>query len=808
MRGRAGHRSRASNELLLTCDGGRALVFLESTDPITRRRSVRITPSARILRMLGEIQFAEWQCIAELVDNAFDDFADVMAEGLPWAGGFKVSVSLPEPSANVRDAEVVIRDTGRGMTRGHLEQAVRAGWSSNDQFDKLGLFGMGFNVSTARLGRKTRVLTTRAGDAEWIGVEIDLDKIQDDFEAPDITAPKDDPAEHGTRIEISKLDPDRASWLTRNAPALRRQLGHVYSWLLSNWPYELSVRGVRVKPRKPCRWGDDRYVIYGSGQRAEQIPAYIPIDETYEPAETCLVCGNWQRPGLAQCEQCDSGALRLRERRMHGWLGVQRYIDKTEFGIDFLRNGRKIMLSDKRLFEWSNPNDPTAAVLMEYPVELGQGGRLIGEIHLDHVPVNYQKNAFEFSDRGWLAAVTYLRGPGPLLPQKAKQLGYPPNDSPIGRLFKGYRRNDAGKRYLVPGDGGGPIHEKTREWARKFYEGDPDFQTDDMWWRAVVAHEQLKDAPATTTPDNRPTGHPDERAVLDALGITANGEPAAPAAPATPQRTPETEQQRLARYEADGEMMPELCGDFGHPDLGFFKLNTRLLPDGPLLDANAKPTPAYVTPAAGGTALGFVDASHPLFTRFGWDHADALLVELGIILKARADSQLTPTQIAALVKIACLPDSALDLDTVSAQARELLSEVRQGMADAVVGDPAKAFQWLEADQAIQTENGMIADDARGTEPLGKDSRFVIYAPALYLVRLLEEWPEAFLDGAVFSEPYSTLGSASARRLALSKVTSLLSDVAELAYQTHPGTRRLQRARLSVLLLADELTTAT
>lgn len=85
---------------------------------------------------------------------------------------------------------------------------------------------------------------------------------------------------------------------------------------------------------------------------------------------------------------------------------------------------------------------------------------------------------------------------------------------------------------------------------------------------------------------------------------------------------------------------------------------------------------------------------------------------------------------------------------------------------------------------------------------------MLYAPALYLVQVLEEWPEAFLDGAVFAEPYSTLGSASARRLALSRITSLLSDVAELAYQTDPGTRRLQRARLSVLLVADELVPGT
>ena len=133
-----------------------------------------------------------------------------------------------------------------------------------------------------------------------------------------------------------------------------------------------------------------------------------------------------------------------------------------------------------------------------------------------------------------------------------------------------------------------------------------------------------------------------------------------------------------------------------------------------------------------------------------------------------------------------MPDSALDLDTVSAQARELLSEVRQKMADQVASDPARAFQWLGPDEAVQTENNMIADGERGTEPLGEDSRFVLYAPALYLVRVLEEWPEAFLDGTVFAARTARWDRRQLAGLALSRITSLLSDVAEaLTYQTDP-----------------------
>jgi hypothetical protein len=37
-----------------------------------------LPPSARILRMPGEIETEEWKCLAELIDNAFDDFNESM----------------------------------------------------------------------------------------------------------------------------------------------------------------------------------------------------------------------------------------------------------------------------------------------------------------------------------------------------------------------------------------------------------------------------------------------------------------------------------------------------------------------------------------------------------------------------------------------------------------------------------------------------------------------------------------------------------------------------------------------------------
>lgn len=776
-----------------------------------------ITPSPRILRMLGEIEFAEWQCIAELVDNAFDDFTDIAHDGQSWPGGFKVSVTLPGLAANLAGAEVVVRDTGRGMTRDTLEQAVRAGWSSNDRFDKLGLFGMGFNVSTARLGRRTRVLTTRAGDPEWIGVEIDLDNLGADFEALDITEPKDDPNDHGTRVEISNLIQDRAEWLRRNADGLRTRLGRVYAWLLDNRPFELWIQGVKVTPRRACRWGDDRFVIYGAGANAQKVPAYIEINEEFAPADACEICGNWQNIGKDACDQCGSHKLRERERRLHGWLGVQRHLDKREFGIDFLRNGRKILQYDKSLFNWTNPNDPTAGVDVEYPVELvNQGGRLIGEIHLDYVPVHYDKNAFEYSDRGWKAAVDYLRGEAPLQPQKAKAAGYSENISPLARLFNGYRRNAAGERCLIPGDGSRPLHDETRRWARKFWAGDPDYQSDQKWWDQVIAHEERQKQAKLDKANEGSSGGADEAAVLAALGgvstpTPAPSPPTPPIGATTPTPVveasgpkPETVQERLARYIDEGSLLPELTREFGLPDLGSIKVETRAL-NGPVQDGEGHCTPIWLAQGAGGTATALVDFNHDAFTKLGLEPAELLLTELSAALKVKADSPLTHSQIAARLRAVCLPDTAIDPIVIRTQGGELLADIRQRMADNIVEDPQRAVSYLDPDEQTSTENALIADGGDSMTATLAGSGFLLYVPPLYLVKLLENWPEAFMEGRVFSGLYSTLTSQSSKRLSLARVVGYLNDVATLlTFQVPPSVPQLRRTRLSVQLLQQEL----
>jgi C4-dicarboxylate-specific signal transduction histidine kinase len=117
-----------------------------------------LTPDPRVLVMLGEINLDPWRCVAELVDNCLDNFLSEDRAGEPL---LDPTVWVTTPTTNDPAGRVTVRDNGSGMQVSVLEKAVRAGWSGNDPVGSLGLFGMGFNIATARLGSRTTVWTAR-----------------------------------------------------------------------------------------------------------------------------------------------------------------------------------------------------------------------------------------------------------------------------------------------------------------------------------------------------------------------------------------------------------------------------------------------------------------------------------------------------------------------------------------------------------------------------------------------------------------------------------------------------------------------
>ncbi len=774
---------------------------------------MRITPSPRILKMLGQIEFAEWQCLAELIDNSIDALrqAAVSREYDLSPEDYCIEVYLPE-SQNDLDATVEVKDHAPGMNTDKLQQAVKAGWSGNDQFDHLGLFGMGFNVATARLGRITRVITTQRSESSWVGVEIDLDNIEEDFEAADLDLPKEDPELHGTSVIISSLDADRANMLAKRHNAIRMKLGHVYSWILTETKIKLRVNGRLVAPKRLCAWGEDRSVTRGSGQSAEDIPAVIPIDEELGEADACSDCGNWQNTGKDKCDSCGSENINARQRRIHGWVGIQRYLHPNEYGMDFLRNGRKIVTFDKDVFSWIDPNNPLAVSESEYPVEVpADQGRIIGEIHIDHVPVHYMKDRFNTADRSWKSAIEFLRGPGPLKPQRAKQLNYPQNDSPIGRLFRGYRRNDPGYSYLVPGDGTRAINQQVQEWGAWFGRGDGVYQDDKKWWDAVVFHEQQKAL------KNAPTSPPDDEADVDAVMRALQGSeavdddetPDVEGSSSNQEERPLTIHDKVQNLLRDARAYPTLTREVHSRSLSE-SLNVRAyeVAESPLLDGNNDAhTAVWLSPAEGGAVNLFVDANHESFTEHGVEVLDMAIAQIAHFMLTRSNStEHSISQIMYELRRENFPDEKADFVTVQNSSRDLMNHIKSRLVNFVAEDCHRAWGLLSSEEIAQMESRAVLSGRPGQSIDSSDPAFIEEVPALFLLTLFDDWPAIFLDEKVFRSKYNQLQDGAAKQMCKSRIASLLIDAAAIAAEekTPASLNQLKRARLAVEILQSEM----
>ena len=73
-----------------------------------------ITPSPRVLRMLGQIEFKPWQCMAELIDNSIDSFLEGRRQAMILQP--EISISLPSQAQLKAGAgKIRITDNGIGM---------------------------------------------------------------------------------------------------------------------------------------------------------------------------------------------------------------------------------------------------------------------------------------------------------------------------------------------------------------------------------------------------------------------------------------------------------------------------------------------------------------------------------------------------------------------------------------------------------------------------------------------------------------------------------------------------------------------
>ena len=499
---------------------------------------IDLTPTPRLLGVVGKIPLKGWQCIAELLDNSIDAMIQKQEDSKQKN---EIRITLPSNSEMDNNVPLIVSDNGIGMTKSQLKDALTAGLSGKTSDSDLGLFGMGFNIATARVSKSTTVWTSVDDADEDIGVEINIpEMIQTRSFSRDLivrknskTSPK---GKHGTTIEIKDYTADAKSLLYR--PDLIRNLNSVYSSVIKDkYNIDIKAKGnegwVPVKPKRFCLWDKNRTVVHS---KRGEIKPYISFDQKIKTHPYCTKCLielhdiNIEENPI--CPECNSGdSVIIKEYNVRGWAGIQRYFTHNEYGFDIVRNGRIIKEWDKSLFTWHRRSGQSLPgeyeddfSMLEYPIDNAQlGGRIVGEIHADFIIPEFTKDNFSPTE-DWLDVVEIVRGDRPIQPDWAtKKLGLGGiNKSPLAMLFYGFRKTTPGRQSLVCGvknGGANAGNVQALEYKRNFYAGAEDFQTDEKWYELVLIAEEGSDPggpglPGPEDPDGKgktPETEPEEK---------------------------------------------------------------------------------------------------------------------------------------------------------------------------------------------------------------------------------------------------------------------------------------------------------
>lgn len=461
-------------------------------------QEITITPDPQILQVLTYLEMRPIDSLCELIDNSIDALSEQ-----PLDAGTVIMVDLPsKKEVDDGSGRVRVRDNGPGMTLEQVENSLKAGYSSKQRYGSLGLFGVGFNIASGKIGCQTRLLTARKDDDYAIQVILDLMilKRSGNFKVKATKIEKPEGFQHGTMVEITK------PWTAGNQnfgfmmklisigrSKILTQLGRIYATILREKKVRIVVGEDSVASYSHCVWDESRYVEHLKHGR---IPAVYRFQhKVIHTYRKCASCGATIHEGETCCpdSSCGSSSLVTHEERISGWVGIQRYLDASHFGIDLIRNGRAIRTLEKEaFFQFQDPE--TGDPIVDYPID-NREGRIVGEIHLDHVPVDPAKQNFERSSPEWRRAIEFLRGKSSLQPERP---GADSNMSPIFKLYQGYRKvRNPGRRSMtmgkwLPGNNEPKALSRAEidDLKQKFDNRDPGYFDDAEWWKLVEQAEE------------------------------------------------------------------------------------------------------------------------------------------------------------------------------------------------------------------------------------------------------------------------------------------------------------------------------
>ena len=775
------------------------------------------TPDPKVLIALTHTPMQPLDALCELIDNAIDSFYSAKIQGVSVENPVVV-VTLPSRKQLSVDSGVLrIQDNGPGMSAENAEKAIKAGFSGNNPYDTLGLFGMGFNISTGKLGNVTTFMTARADSATYISTVINLEKINASkdysINAEELSKGNDAPfvpGAHGTIIEVSGW------WPAGNAnrgfiqklvqygiPKIREEIGRRYATILRKGEIRIIINDKKCEPYEHCVWDDSRFVVRKTGN----VPAVFRFNQTVGSTKRCGKCTAILSTDDVVCPSCGSTSVRTIEEKVVGWVGIQRFDSDTEYGIDLIRNGRAIKIGEKSaFFEFV---DEFKHTIKDYPID-SQYGRIVGEINLDFVPVDFLKQDFQRSSVEWQKAMSFLRGNSSLQPT---QPGASENTSPIFRLYQAYRRVrqfGRGDMYMGYWDADSRTAKRIsrdteREYYEKFRQKLPGFYDDSEWWKLVESADQppveeLPECPYCGTQNVK------EAEVCVGCGEVLKGKncvnetcgrPIPLSAAICPHcgtnqipvilepwickvcktknvatddvckvchsprgaNHPLSKDELLAHSDKDDSLSADALsvkladGSMSNPvRLEVYSTHSPMVTPG----TNIR-EPLVIHKEIGKLTI-FIDNSHPFFTRCNLSREQLIAGEVAMyIYQERMNlasysehnlSNLTWSVLEAKWK----ESVELDFDVIFKDATDLLRDIQIRLKDALGISAELYFDELSMDEKREMTNALIQKgiDLSLIANLKQSGEYIIHTPFSFLLKVYAEEPDAFFGGKVWN----------------------------------------------------------
>lgn len=291
---------------------------------------IDISPHRSILTKISQTGYSIQEALSELIDNAID-------ARLPDK---KLTVSI-----DISKDEIVITDTGSGMTEDQTAKSIRLGFS--EKHGQLGEFGLGLKTSTSFLGKAFTLITTPLGSEKEYILEYDEDnwlEHGDWFAYPLVIVSGIKPDKCGTTVIIKRLKVELSEKLLKN---IKDEFGLRFGPFIKNGELELIFNKEICHPAEPKIIDNERHEFAFE----------------YEGGKT------------------------------NGWWGYQLSgLNKSYYGFHTYRRGRLVTTYDKIGL---TPNQDIK--------------QIIGDLHIEGIPITHDKKGWLKSSKQFQELETQLR---------------------------------------------------------------------------------------------------------------------------------------------------------------------------------------------------------------------------------------------------------------------------------------------------------------------------------------------------------------------------------------------------------------